>query len=383
MNKISNFTKVYIQNLMQILKYLFLLLLLSLVATTIFVATQKGEFQLERSKIINAPKTAVFNYVNDYQNWPNFNSWMLDDENLKMIFPAITSGKGGSCSWSGADGAGDIQTTSVKNNESITQKLNNNGTESEVFWYFKDTVGGTKVTWKTKGNLSFELKMYATLKGGVERNIGSVYEKSLKNLDKVLDYETNTYNVKVIGEVTKTATFYLSQSFSSKVSNINKNSRIVFSKINEYCDKNGIEVYGKPFIIYHNYDATKEIAKLTFCIPVKSEIISTSDKNIVPGKLSSFPAIKTTLKGDYSHLSKALEQTNAYFNTKAIPRDTKFSHIEVYSIGKNESSQPSKWVTYIYAPLQPKVIPTPVAKTIEPRKKIIETPTEEEIPSEF
>ena len=74
MNKFSNFTKVYIQNLMQILKYLFLLLLLSLVATTIFVATQKGEFQLERSKIINAPKTAVFNYVNDYQNWPNFNS---------------------------------------------------------------------------------------------------------------------------------------------------------------------------------------------------------------------------------------------------------------------------------------------------------------------
>lgn len=383
MNKISNFTKVYIQNLMQILKYLFLLLLLSLVATTIFVATQKGEFQLERSKIINAPKSAVFNYVNDYQNWPNFNSWMLDDENLKMTYPAITFGKAASCSWTGADGTGDIQTTSIKNNESITQKLNNNGTESEVFWYFKDTVGGTKVTWKTKGNLSFELKMYATLKGGVERNIGSVYEKSLKNLDKVLDYETNTFNIKVIGEVTKTATFYLSQSFSSKVSNITKNSKIVFSKINEYCDKNGIEVYGKPFIIYHNYDATKEIAKLTFCIPVKSEIITTSDATIVPGKLSSFPAIKTTLKGDYSHLSKALEQTNVYFNTKAIPRDTKFSHIEVYSIGKNESSQPSKWVTYIYVPLQPKAIPAPITKPIQAKKQIIETPTEEEIPSEF
>ncbi len=156
MNKFSNFTKVYIQNLMQILKYLFLLLLLSLVATTIFVATQKGEFQLERSKIINAPKTAVFNYVNDYQNWPNFNSWMLDDENLKMIFPAITSGKGASCSWTGADGTGDIQTTTSKNNESITQKLNNNGTESDVFWYFKDTVGGTKVTWKTKGTAIYQ-----------------------------------------------------------------------------------------------------------------------------------------------------------------------------------------------------------------------------------
>jgi len=190
LNKFSNFTKVYIQNLMQILKYLFLLLLLSLVATTIFVATQKGEFQLERSKIINAPKTAVFNYVNDYQNWPNFNSWMLDDENLKMIFPAITSGKGASCSWTGADGTGDIQTTTSKNNESITQKLNNNGTESDVFWYFKDTVGGTKVTWKTKGNLSFELKMYATLQGGVERKIGAEYENSYFLSESILSQQS-------------------------------------------------------------------------------------------------------------------------------------------------------------------------------------------------
>lgn len=384
MNKISNFTKVYTQILMQILKYLFLLLLLTTVATTIFVATQKGAFQLERSKVINSPKAAVFNYVNDYQNWPDFNTWMLEDENLKMSYPATNSGNRASCSWTGADGIGDIQTLSTKFNESITQKLNNNGTESEVFWHFKDTVGGTKVTWKTKGNLSFELKMLATLKGGVERNLGSIYEKSLKNLDKILDYEMNTYSIKVVGEIRKTSTYYLSQSFSSKVVNINKNSRIIFSKIIDYCYRNGIEIYGKPFIIYHFYDAKKETAKLSFCIPVKNEIVPTSESGFVAGKLPSFPAIKTVLKGDCSHLQKALDQTNTYFNTKIISREATFSHIEVYAIGRNELRQPSKWVTYIYTPIKPKVVPAPVVRPLTPKKEpAVTTPVEEEIPTEF
>ncbi|MGL2993450.1 SRPBCC family protein [Flavobacterium sp. TSSA_36] len=368
---------------MQILKYLFLLLVLSAVASTIFVATQKGEFQLERSKVINSPKSAVYNYVNDYQNWPDFNSWMLEDSELKMTFPEATSGKGAFCSWIGAEGTGDIQTLSTKRDETITQKLNNNGTESEVFWHFKDTVGGTKVTWKTKGNLSFELKMLAALKGGVARNLGSIYEKSLTNLDKILDYEMNTYSVKVVGEVRKTATYYLSQSFSSKTSNIQKNSKIVFEKLQEYCDKNSIETYGKPFIIYHLYDTTQETVSLSFGLPIKNEILVSPESGLKLEKLETFPAIKTIVKGDYSHLKQAKVQIDNYFTSKGIVRDRKFLHLEVITIGRNESNKPSKWVTTLYSPIQPKVIPAPVIRTAVPKKKISETTIEEAIPSEF
>lgn len=383
MNKISNFTTVYTRNLMQILKYLFLLLLLSAIATTIFVATQKGDFQLERSKVINSPKAAVFNYVNDFQNWPDFNTWMLDDSDLKMTFPANTSGNGAFCSWTGAEGTGDIQTLSTKINENITQKLNNNGTESEVFWHFKDTVGGTKVTWRTKGNLSFELKMLAALKGGVERNLGSIYEKSLTNLDKILDFEMNTYSVKVVGEVRKISTSYLSQSFSSKVNNIGKNSKIVFDKLREYCLKNEIEIYGKPFLIYKLYDATQETVSLSFCLPIKNEVVFTPEEGIKLEKLESFPAIKTILKGDYSHLKKATIETDNHFTKNGITKNPKFSHLEVYTVGRNEIKSPSKWVTTIYTPIQQKVIPPPVVRTYIPKKKIVEPTIEEEIPAEF
>lgn len=364
---------------MQILKYLFLLFLLSCVATTIFIATQKGDFEIERSKVINAPKNTVFHYINDLENWPNFNKGMIDDPNLKITYSTNTTGNGASCVWSGVDGSGDIQTIRTKNNESITQKVNNNGTKSEVSWQFKDTVGGTKVTWKTKGKLSFELKFYAVLKGGVEKNIGKVFEESLINLDKILDYETNTYSVKNEGEVTKTATYYLSQTFSSKVTNIAKNSKIVFSKILDYCSKNGIATYGKPFLMVHLFDKTHETAKITFCIPVQNEILVGPETGIKSGKLESFPAIKTILKGDYSHINQALSETNAYFTKKAIIKDPKFSHLEVYTIGRNEIKQPSKWVTTIYSPILKKTTPQNLVVP-NPTKK--QTKTEVVIPEE-
>ena len=93
-NKISNFTTENKLLIMRILKYIFLLLLLTLVSLSVFVATQKGNFTVERSKIINSTKSAVFSYVNDYRNWEDFGSWMTDDTEMKIVYPQKTIGVG-------------------------------------------------------------------------------------------------------------------------------------------------------------------------------------------------------------------------------------------------------------------------------------------------
>ena len=45
---------------MRIIKYIFLLILLFSIAITVFVATQKSEFKVQRSYIIKVPKSVVF-----------------------------------------------------------------------------------------------------------------------------------------------------------------------------------------------------------------------------------------------------------------------------------------------------------------------------------
>ena len=369
---------------MRILKYLFLLLLLSIVALSIFVATQKGNFTVERSKIINSPKSSIYNYVNDYKNWKEWNSLAVEDSLMKITLSQNSIGKGSTGSWEGNEGEGDIQTIDVKESDSIFQKMNYNGNSADVVMSFKDTLGKTKVTWKAKGKMGFLFKVLTTFNGGAVKIFGSMFEKSLVNLDKKLDYEINTYSIKVNGLANYPETFYLAQTFTSEFSKVGKNSGIVFSKITDFCKKNNITISGKPFVIYHTYDTTNEITKLSICIPIKDPIFITEGSDISSDTLKPFQSVKTTLTGDYSHTKKALEKTVEYFRSKYLTADKTISHIEIYSIGKNEINNPSKWVTEIYYPIKQRVVAKPTEIIPQTTEEIAPKPkVEKEIPSEF
>ncbi|MFA9187815.1 SRPBCC family protein [Flavobacterium magnesitis] len=342
---------------MRILKYIFLLLLLSLVALSIFIATQKGDFLVERSKIINSPKASVYNYVNDYRNWSDFGSWTSEDAEIKINYPQNTIGKGASYSWEGEDGNGQMRTIAVKENDSIAQTMEFEGTSSMISWHFKDTIGGTKVTWKSKGKMSFFFKIYAALNGGVDRVIGAIYEKSLTNLDKALDFEINTFSTIDNGIVQKPVMNYIGQTFTCELTKVNKNFKIVIPKLTAFCEKNNIAVNGKPFIIYHTYDTAAGLTKITIGIAIRDLIFLSAGSDIVAGKLDAFEGAKTTLTGDYSHLKTAFNKTNNYVNQNKLSPNPVFSHLEIYATGKNDVKNPSKWVTEVYVPIMPKVIP--------------------------
>lgn len=339
---------------MQIAKYIFLLLLLSLVALSIFIATEKGEFTLEKSKIINSKKSLVFGYANDLINWKDWNSLVFEDSLVNIKYSENTVGKGSFCIWNGKEGNGDLKTTGLKENDKILQAVNFNGNSADILMVFKDTLGKTKVTLKVKGKMSFTSKV-RTLFNSIDHIFGLIFEKSLINLDKKLDYEINTYNVNVSGVVKKTQAFYLAQSFTCKFSKVDKNSKIVFSKITSFCNDNNITIHGKPFVIYHNYDTTKKLTKISICIPINKPIFITHGSEILSDTLKSFEAVKTTLRGDYSHIGKALDTTLKYFKKNNLKPNPEFSRLEVYSIGKNEIRNPSKWKTEIYFPTKPKV----------------------------
>lgn len=342
---------------MRILKYIFLLLLLSLVALSIFMATQKGDFNVERSKFINSTKPVVYNYVNDYKNWEDFGSWTTEDPEIKISYPQKTIGQGASYSWEGKEGEGQMRTLFVKENDSISQKMNFNGTEAKVSWRFKDTIGGTKVTWRSAGKMSFIFKIYAALNGGVDKVIGTMYEKSLDNLDKALDYEINTFSIKVEGVVKKPQIFYLSQTFTSEIAKINKNFKVVIPKIEAFCQENNVQINGKPFVIYHTYDLQTGLAKISICLPIKSEIFTSAGSDILSGKLEAFEAVKTTIVGDISHNKKGYDKTIEYMIKNQLAVNPVFSHIEIYSTSKVDIKSPSKWVTEIYVPVTPKIVP--------------------------
>ncbi len=360
---------------MRILKYIFLLLLLAFFALSVFVATQKGDFEVVRSRVIKSPKSTVFNYVNDFRNWENFGSWKADDPQMKFTYPQHTVGKGGSYSWTGTDGNGKVSNIAVTDDHSIHQKMTYNGTVSDVFWTFTDTLGGTNVTWRSKGHMGFGFKVYSAFNGGVDRVIGTMYERSLAGLDKSVNLELNTFKVDVDGLVQKTSAFYLSKRITSRISNIPKNTRILLPQMIYFFRKNNMKMYGKPFVIYHSYDRARGIADMSVCVPVEKEVFLSPDSDMLAGRLNGFQAVKVTLTGDYSHLPKAWDKGLDYMAGKRIPVNTGGPYVEVYSVNMENEMRPSRWLTSVYIPVQQKMAPAP--KIWKPVRQTVSEPAAE------
>jgi effector-binding domain-containing protein len=364
---------------MKILKYLFLLLLLALFATTVYIATLKGDFEVVRSIVIQSPKTTLFNYVNDFRNWETFGSWKKEDPTMTFYYPKSTVGVGGSYSWKGNNGDGDMKTIAVITNKSIHQKMNYDGTNATVLWEFKDTLGGTKITWRTKGIMSFMYKVSSVFNGGVSQVFGAMYEKSLANLGKTIDYEMNTYKIKVDGSVKKSGTFYLKQTITSKISNVPNNLRIMIPNMMRFFAKNKLVMYGKPFVIYHTYDIANGITKLSVCIPVKEEIHTSAESDITSGLLLPFSSVKTTLTGDYSHNKEALDKTIEYIKKNNFSQNIDVSRIEIYTKNMVQVANPSQWITEIYVPIKSAAVisskpKAPVVTEVNPLNEDISVP---------
>lgn len=111
---------------MKILKYLLLLVLIVVIGGAIYLATLEGTYDINRSKVINAPAAVVFDKVNDYKSWTEWSPWFELDPEVKLTYGDITSGSGASYSWHSDNkdvGAGSMETTEAVTNESISQKI--------------------------------------------------------------------------------------------------------------------------------------------------------------------------------------------------------------------------------------------------------------------
>lgn len=339
---------------MKILKYIFLLILLAFIGVTVFVATQKSNFYTKQSTLIKVPRSIVFNYMNDYRNWEE---WYLKKQNqsgFEFSYSDVSVGQGAYISWSGSGNEGKIQSFLVKGNDSIVQKVSSNGNEYDSSIIFKDSLGGTKVTWICKGSVDFMGKVNATLSGGVNKLMNIFFENSLAVLNKTISKEINDFSANVNGVVEIPATFYIKKTYKCKTPDLNAAIHTVVPKLISFFKKNKITMNGKPFLIFDK-KSTDSIT-FTICGPLREEIFVSPGSDITVGSLQAFSALKTTLKGDYSHREQARKVSMDYVRKNRIELINGQKEMEIYKIGNTEIKNPSQWVTELLIPAYPIVV---------------------------
>jgi effector-binding domain-containing protein len=360
---------------MKIIKYLFLLLLLAVVGISVYIATQNGEYTIKRSTFINVPKEIVFNYVNDYRNWDQWLDLEASPADVKFTFPETTIGQGGSFTWKNGNEVGKIQSLFVKENDSIAQKITINETTSTSSLTLKDSIGGTKLSWTVQGSADFTTKIKAAFTGGLEELTAKMFQNSLNNVNAIITKEIKNYAIEVIGKVTIEGGFYVKQTATVKVRDMNAKITPMLLRMDKFFSNGNMQMNGKPFVIYESSNPTNGTITFSVCGPLKEEIFVSQPSDVAIAKLEPFTALKTVLTGDYSHRNEAIKKALNYINQNKINRNTALKYMDIYTVNPSFEKSPSKWVTEILIPIEVPIVAPPVvitAPTLKVEDAVIE-----------
>ncbi|WP_339836124.1 GyrI-like domain-containing protein [uncultured Flavobacterium sp.] len=353
---------------MKILKYIFLLLLLCGIAGFVFIATQPGEYSITKSKEISASKDVVFNFVKDYNNWNLWNS-NIDSTSSKELISEDSK----TYTILNRNESIIYETLKLYNSDSITQKLTQENLIHNLVWKFTPTKKGTLLSCEMKGTMTLKQKVFSVLQGGAQNYLGDDIKNSITNIDKYLTNQLNKFNIKIYGLVTKEGSLFIKQIDSSSIQNFSSISRIKIPELVKFAKDNVINYTETPFVLFDSWNTSNNKTKFSICLPVKEEIITSEDSDVLGGELFEFRAVKVTLTGDYSHLKKAWDGGFKFIERNKLTLDTNGNYIESYKVSSPNEKEPSKWITDIYIPIKTEIIPKKKAITNVSVEPVLET----------
>lgn len=345
---------------MKFLKYLFLLILVVLVAGAVYFGAQDGKFDVAATKDLQVPQALAFQTADNYQTWAQWGPWMETDPDIQLSYSDTIQGIGAAYSWTSEQpevGNGNMQTVAVVEQQSIDQKITFNSplgaSTSDVYWRFEPGDNNTtKVTWGMKGELSLLEKVFMAFQpGSFEDATKAMYEKGLENMENYIQAQMAKFSVNFDGIVEYGGGYYMYVTESATTAGRALKMGPMLGEVMAYMQSNNIQQSGAPFTIFHQMDAEAGTVIFSAAIPVKERINTALDSKVLCGYMEPLTAVKTTLKGNYDHLDAAYKAAYTYIEEKALALDPEQPQFEVYASDPGLEPNPANWLTEIYVPI--------------------------------
>lgn len=327
---------------MKTLKRIGIGLLVLLVILLILSFVLSKEVHVKESRTFEAPRSYVFNLINNLETYPLWNAWIKNDPNMDLTFGEKTLGEGASYSWSSEQsGKGKMNYDRVSGVDSILCTMRFDGMEdSKVNYYFTDKGNNTKLTWELKSNLGIPFNL---MKPFFEYSIKKAYRESFNNIEAVVNDRLNgKYGSYQVEEIQMNAKHYLMSRDEVALSNIQRfytrNLGAIFQKI----QNEGIVMDGNPSGLFFKYDEHKGVTDMAAAIPITQSL---SMEGLTAFSIPAGPALSIDYYGDYAKTGEAHDALGQYMHDRGLLNNP--PAVEEYVTDPIEVKDPNKWLTQI------------------------------------
>jgi uncharacterized protein YndB with AHSA1/START domain len=173
------------------LKKIVLVLVALLAMFLVVVYTRPADFRYERSIVIDAPPTAIFENVDDLARWTRWSPWEKLDPAMQRTYSATTRGSGATYTWQGNSDVGKGTMTIVESlpNERIAMLLEFKepmAATNQVQFTFTPNGESTTVVWAMSGRNNFLARAF-DLVLDLESMVTKDFDKGLAQLKAVVE----------------------------------------------------------------------------------------------------------------------------------------------------------------------------------------------------
>ena len=297
---------------------IFILILFAVLAIALMFFSPK-KLLFEESITIDAPAMTVFNMVNDFRQWEDWNPWMELDPEAINTYTDKSTGVGAKWGWKGNDKVGEGSQIIRESDPGklIKTALTFSGWDGESFsdWNFTPDGDKTKVSWNFDGaETPFVMRpINLVMKSGLKKN----YVKGLNNIKKLAEdrAKNQVYDGYKINEVYQGTKNYV---MNRQVVAMGDVSNFFSANVGALLQKaQGIEyeMDGKPSALFYSWDVTNGKTDMAAAIPVKTPVT-------IPGAitqtLSDGKAIQVDYFGDPNKSEPAHYAIEHYMKDKGL-----------------------------------------------------------------
>ena len=298
---------------------------------------------MSRSIYTTIPAPTLYNYLYDFENWPEWNPWILEDPEMKLSFSQNNSNQP-EYRWEGKEGNGTMKTLKTNAPFEIKQQMTFEGfSSSDVSWNIKKD--SDSLHWIMGGKMNFVMKIFTLQMGEMETMIGPYCKKGLYTINRILSTQLNKHRFVYKDTMVLPKQFYLSRTFKSDKAALDSLIKIGSQELYEFAESENLNIIGDLFTIIPPSDFKN--SSWSIGLPIE-EYFKTNHPAIKCRYSKERMALKGLHLGPYKNIGLSWEIM--YEELNLINPKLQYYPITIYKVDEESSPDPLEWETELLLP---------------------------------